>query len=246
MIGIALVDDHPIALRGIEYLLADVDDIKVLAAASSVTELRRHLAEATGAPGPDVILMDLYHDGDEPCLEAISELATTVRVLVISASGRPEDVTGAIRAGACGYITKNTPLEQFRTAIYTAASGGFWLSSQLADILCAQMGAQPAPSPRTAPPGAGTGAGSSGSAIGARGGRPVRAQDGVQPLAPREEETLSLIARGFTHAQVATRMGISRATVDTYVERIRTKLQLGNKAELTRAAIARAAEHDAR
>ena len=97
MIGIALVDDHPIALRGIEHLLAEVEDIKVLAAASSVAELRRKLAEAPQAPGPDVILMDLYHDGDEPCLEAIAELAPTVRVLVISASGRPEDVTGADR-----------------------------------------------------------------------------------------------------------------------------------------------------
>ncbi|TKA08886.1 response regulator transcription factor [Actinacidiphila oryziradicis] len=222
VIGIAIVDDHPIALRGIDYLLADVDDIKVVAAADSVEELRRQLADAPDGPTPDVILLDLYHDGDTACLEAIAELATSTRVLVISASGRPEDVTGAIRAGACGYITKNTPLEMFRTAIYTAAGGGFWLSSKLADILCTEL-SNHRPPPQAPKP-----------------------SDGAQPLAPREEETLSLIARGFTHTQVATRMGISRATVDTYVERIRTKLQLGNKAELTRAALARAAEHDQR
>lgn len=56
-------------------------------------------------------------------------------------------------------------------------------------------------------------------------------------LSPREEEALSYIARGFTHAQTASRMGITPATVDTYVERIRRKLGLGNKAELTRIAI---------
>jgi DNA-binding NarL/FixJ family response regulator len=56
-------------------------------------------------------------------------------------------------------------------------------------------------------------------------------------LSPQEEKVLSYIARGFTHGQTASRMGIKPATVDTYVERIRRKLGLGNKAELTRHAI---------
>ena len=58
-------------------------------------------------------------------------------------------------------------------------------------------------------------------------------------LSPREQQTLDLIALGHTHAQVAKRMGISKATVDTYVERIRAKLRVGNKADLTRAALTR-------
>jgi len=56
-------------------------------------------------------------------------------------------------------------------------------------------------------------------------------------LAPREREALSLIAQGFTQAQAATRMGVSPATIDTYVKRIRRKLGPGNKADLTRRAI---------
>jgi DNA-binding NarL/FixJ family response regulator len=56
-------------------------------------------------------------------------------------------------------------------------------------------------------------------------------------LSPREQEALSFIARGFTHQQTATRMGVSTATVNTYVARIRAKLQLGNKAELALAAL---------
>lgn len=221
VIRIAIIDDHPLALRGIESILAGIDDITVVAAAASVPDLRALLGhdDPEDDPAPDVILLDLYHDGDDPCLAAIAELATSTRVLVISASGRPADVTGAIKAGACGYVTKNTPPEMFRTAVYTAAGGGFWLSAQLADILCAELG----------------------DGVPAR--KPQRNADTGGQLAPREEETLALIAQGFTHAQVATRMGISRATVDTYVERIRTKLQLGNKAELTRAALARAAEN---
>ncbi len=60
---------------------------------------------------------------------------------------------------------------------------------------------------------------------------------GSARLSGREQEALSYIAAGFTHAQTATRMGVTKATVDTYVDRIRRKLGLGNKAELTRAAL---------
>lgn len=56
-------------------------------------------------------------------------------------------------------------------------------------------------------------------------------------LAPREVETLRWIAMGFTHSQIAARMGLSQATIDTYAKRIRAKLNVNNKAELTRMAI---------
>jgi DNA-binding NarL/FixJ family response regulator len=58
-----------------------------------------------------------------------------------------------------------------------------------------------------------------------------------EALSPREHEALGFVARGFTHQQAATRMGVSKATFDTYVARIRTKLQLGNKAQLALAAL---------
>jgi DNA-binding NarL/FixJ family response regulator len=56
-------------------------------------------------------------------------------------------------------------------------------------------------------------------------------------LGPREVETLQWIARGFTHGQIATRMGLTHATIETYARRIRRKLKVNNKAELTRMAI---------
>ncbi|HWS32531.1 MAG TPA: response regulator transcription factor [Actinoplanes sp.] len=64
-----------------------------------------------------------------------------------------------------------------------------------------------------------------------------RGDDDPGGLAPREIETLQWIASGFTHAQIATRMGLSTTTVDTYAKRIRAKLNVSNKAELTRVAI---------
>jgi DNA-binding NarL/FixJ family response regulator len=59
----------------------------------------------------------------------------------------------------------------------------------------------------------------------------------TSPLSPREEQALRLIAEGFTHRQAASRMGVTVATFDTYIKRIRQKLGLGNKAELTRTAM---------
>jgi two-component system, NarL family, nitrate/nitrite response regulator NarL len=61
--------------------------------------------------------------------------------------------------------------------------------------------------------------------------------DAGERLSPREQEALGYIARGFTHQQAARRMGVSKPTVDTYVARIRSKLGLGNKAELALAAL---------
>ncbi|MET8386769.1 response regulator transcription factor [Streptosporangium canum] len=71
----------------------------------------------------------------------------------------------------------------------------------------------------------------------AKGSQPARAKTAGVPLSGREKQVLYQISRGLTHGQIATRLGISPHTVDTYVKRIRTKLGVGNKAELTRAAI---------
>lgn len=215
MINVAIVDDHPLARVGLQTILDEAGDMRTaLSTGSPVTLL-------TAGPDNlqvDVVLLDLYQAEDEPCLPAIERLRGTTKVLVVSASARPADVLGAIRAGASGYVTKLADPEMLVSAVRTVAAGGFALSSQLADILQSQLAAGTAD------------AGSPGSA-------PDSGAAPAKVLSPREEETLTYIAKGFTHAQTATRMGVSKATVDTYVERIRAKLQVGNKAELTRVAI---------
>jgi DNA-binding NarL/FixJ family response regulator len=227
MIRVAIVDDHPIARRGVEQVLTETGAVRVVATAAAPSGLLDALGSGEAAD-LDLIVLDLYHDGDEPCLDAVARLSAgaRARVLVMSVSGRPGDVLGAIRAGAAGYITKLASPEAFVSAVEAVAAGGFYLSSQLADILQTELAhPQPAPEPEPDP------------------APPRQAQAaGTGVLSRREEETLSLIARGFTHAQAATRMGVSKATVDTYIERIRTKLQVGNKAELTRAALTQLSE----
>ncbi|MGW5327584.1 response regulator [Streptomyces sp. NPDC004014] len=207
-----IIDDHPLARMGIAQILTSSGRVQVAAAVASPAELAAVLDEAS----PDVVVCDLYHDGERACLDAVAALAAAQRTLVISASGRPDDVIGVIRAGASGYITKHADPALLVGAVETVAAGGFALSPQLADILHADFG---------------------------RGaGRRSDAATASSALSPREEQALSLIADGLTHAQVATRMGVTRKTVETYVERIRGKLQVGNKAELTRAALERLGE----
>lgn len=211
MIRIAVIDDHELIRHGLEYLLHRHEDLKVVLGGSSIGDLRGFDA------GYDVLILDLYLADDRPCVDAVKELSAVTRVLVVSASGRPADVLAAIRCGANGYVTKDAPSEIVVAAVRTVAAGGFFLSAGLADILQSELD-------DTGRPPAGEDAG----------------DDPARPrLSAREEETLSYIAQGFTHAQVARRMGVSKATVDTYVERIRAKLQVGNKAELTRAALNR-------
>lgn len=204
MIRVAIVDDHPLARRGLAEILTETGEFVVTCATAFP-------ADVGPDADPDVVLLDLYSSGDQPCLTDITHIKSFSKVLVVSASGRPADVVGAIQAGADGYVTKLADPEMLVSAVKTVAGGGFALFAQLADILQAEL--------------AGT-------------GRPAVGAQEVR-LSPREEQTLDLIAQGFTHAQTATRLGVTKATVDTYVERIRKKLQVGNKAELTRAALER-------
>jgi DNA-binding NarL/FixJ family response regulator len=195
VIRVAIVDDHPVARWGIEHLFESCDHIQVVSSVSAVEELDA---------APQVVILDLYLRAGRPALAAIEALASCCRVLVMSASGRLDDVLAAIRAGASGYLTKDASEEAFVSGVQQVAAGGFYLSSRLADMLQADL---------------------------------ARVDDQEPQLARREQETLRYIAHGFTHAQTARRMGVSPATVDTYVKRIRTKLGLGNKADLTRRAI---------
>lgn len=199
---VAVVDDHPVARRGIAAIIAGFPDLRVCATVAEARELPRR---ADGQVDADVVVLDLYQADGHPALPAIAELSAQRPVLVLSASRSPAVALAAVRAGAAGFVTKAAEETAYATAIRAVASGTFYLSAQLADLIQAAT---------------------------------LRGATGPQDtLSPREQEALGFIACGFTHQQTATRMGISKGTVDTYVARIRTKLQLGNKAELTLAAL---------
>src|SRR5262249_28775703 len=159
-------------------------------------------AELPRDAGIDVVVLDLYLADGLPSTSAVEQIAGWARVLVMSASKAPADVLAVVRAGASGYVTKDTSRDRLLAVLRIAAAGGFPRSPHRAAVLTA-----------------------------ARAHLPGSVSEPIDALSPREREALDLIASGFTHAQAARRMNVTKATVDTYVERIRTKLQAGNKAE---------------
>lgn len=200
--AVAVVDDHPVTREGVAALVSGLPGFTVTSTGAG--------PEALGTQPPDIVIHDLYLGDGEPAVASVERLSTAgVKVVVVSASRRPDDVLAAVRAGARGYVTKDADTAVLQATLVTVASGGFALSPQLADIIVAGLAAP----------------------------RPVG--DRLRLLSDRERQTLELIASGYTHSQTATRLGVSKSTVDTYVERIRTKLHLGNKADLVRFALGR-------
>lgn len=147
-VRLAVVDDHPIARYGVERIFGACDDVTVVCSAGSLAGLAGAASEA------DVILLDLYLDGQAPLTAAsITCLSRQCPVLVMSASAQRADVLDAIRAGAAGYLVKQATDDAFREAVATVAAGGFYLSPQLADIIDAGRrlgGTSPALAPREA------------------------------------------------------------------------------------------------
>jgi len=198
-IQVAVIDDHPLALRGITDIFRTDPHIRVVCAVASVEEFMTMTCHT------DVVILDLYLAAGRSTRATIGMIAQRSPVLVMSASSMHADVVAAVMAGAGGYLTKQAEPAAFVEAVRIVATGGFYLSSQLADAV--QHDAQ-------------------------------RGRTAAGHLSSREQEALGYIAQGYTQAQTARRMGISPATVDTYVKRIRRKLHAGNKADLARRAAA--------
>jgi DNA-binding NarL/FixJ family response regulator len=196
---VGIVDDQPVRRAGMQLLIQEDADVRVVTAVSCAAELD------TAGTTCDVVVLDLSLRSDEGALAIISRLATMSRPLVISAWDQPPTLSAAIRAGAQACVSRQADPDAIRVALRVVAGSGFYLCAQAYLRFQAELSHLP----RTDPSG----------------------------LGPREVETLQWIARGFTQAQIATRMGLSQATVNTYAKRIRAKLKATNKAELIRIAI---------
>lgn len=148
-------------------------------------------------------------------LRIIAETMAARSVLVVLHGDDSDAAERCFEAGAIGCVESSMPAQTIVEAVETVADGRRFVA----------LGNGSAALRATA---------ASGRAAGPAG---QHIDDPQQTLSPREQEVLAQIATGRTHDQIARLLGISRHTVDTYVKRARKKLQLGNKAELTRAAI---------
>jgi DNA-binding NarL/FixJ family response regulator len=209
---------------GLVLLLGLVDGIEVVGAAADGAEAVR-LAEQLR---PDIVLMDL----DMPVLDGAEATAMlrdrvpSASVLVLTTYADELSIFPALKAGARGYITKDTGSEQVEAAIRSVHAGRMWLDSVVQEKLVAAAVRE-----RTGQPGTAAGTGSSAGEL---------LPDG---LTPREAEVLKLIADGLTNAEICDQLVISHATVKTHVNRIFSKIGAHDRAQAVRYAFRHGLAH---
>jgi DNA-binding NarL/FixJ family response regulator len=155
----------------------------------------------------DAVLIDVDSLTPRDDLSQVTDAARYTSVLVLDNDAVP-DADRFVRAGASGVITKRAAPERIVGAVHAVIRG----TTDATDVPVSIPDAEPATATD-------------------------RGDPACCRLSRREVQVLRQISRGLTHGQIATRLGISPHTVDTYVKRIRAKLGVGNKAELTRVAL---------
>ncbi|MEM1100253.1 MAG: response regulator transcription factor [Pseudomonadota bacterium] len=122
---VLIVDDHPMVAEGIEAILEGYDDLEVV----GVLGNGRAAVAEVGAAAPDVILMDLNMPevSGLAATEMILEKHPDIRILILSMHDSPEYISTALNHGARGYLLKDVPTEEIKTAIDTVMAGGQYL-----------------------------------------------------------------------------------------------------------------------
>ena len=123
--SIIIVDDHPMVAEGIQSILETYDDIEVLARFANGQDA----VDAADTMAPDVFLLDLNMPGMSglAAMELILEKRPKTRILILSMHDTPEYVAAALQHGASGYVLKDVPTDEIKTAIDTVMAGGQYL-----------------------------------------------------------------------------------------------------------------------
>jgi DNA-binding NarL/FixJ family response regulator len=205
MIRVAVADDQALVRSGFAVLLRSAGDIEVVGEAAN----GREAVELARTQRPDVVLMDIRMpemDGLEATAVIASELPDT-RVLILTTFDLDEYVFQALRAGASGFLLKDTRPEELLAAVRVLSEGEALLAPRITRRLIEQFVAQPATA--TA--------------------KPNRA---LETLTAREMEVLVTVARGLSNAEIAAELFMSHATAKTHVSRLLTKLDARDRAQL--------------
>ncbi|UNO39405.1 response regulator transcription factor [Streptomyces sp. MST-110588] len=207
MIRVLLVDDDPLVRAGLRLMLGGAPDIEVVAEAADGSEV----APLVAAHAPDVVLMDIRMPGTDglAATEALRRSPEPPEVIVLTTFNTDEHVLRALRAGAAGFVLKDTPPREFVTAVRKVAAGEPVLSPAVTQQLIAQVSG-----------GAGQDA------------RAARARERLAVLGEREREVAVAVGRGRSNAEIAAELYLSVPTVKTHVSRVLTKLDLNNRVQI--------------
>jgi DNA-binding NarL/FixJ family response regulator len=204
-IRVLVADDQAMVRGGFSMILGAAGDIDVVGEAE---DGERAVAEAARLR-PDVVVMDIQM----PNLDGVAATRRILalgggpapRVLVVTTFDIDEYVYEALRAGASGFLLKNSPPEELVRAIHVVAAGDALLSPSVTRRLVEEFGRRAA--------------------------APVARPASVDELTGREMEVLILIARGLSNAEIAARLVVSPGTVKTHVARILMKLGLRDRVQ---------------
>jgi DNA-binding NarL/FixJ family response regulator len=198
---VGVVDDQALMRTGFRMILESAE-IDVVGEAGNGVEAIEMVERST----PDVVLMDIRMpelDGVE-ATRRITESGSSSRVLILTTFDLDEYVYSAIRAGAVGFLLKDTPPEQLIDAIHIVAAGDALLAPSITRRLVEEF-ARSAPATTQAP--------------------------GISDLTERETEVLEAIARGLSNAEIAEALYVGETTVKTHVGRVLTKLGVRDRVQ---------------
>jgi DNA-binding NarL/FixJ family response regulator len=203
---VAVADDQELVRAGFVSLLAATPDLQVVGEAGHGEQAVR-IVRATH---PDVVLMDIRMpvlDGIEATRRITTDPACAgTKVVVLTTFGMDEYVFGALRAGAIGFLLKDTPPVELLRAVRAAADGDSLLSPPITRRLVEIFATTP---PATAVP-----------------------TRNLPDLTSRETDVLALVAQGLSNTDIARRLYIGPATVKTYISRLLAKLDVTTRVHL--------------
>lgn len=206
MVRVLLVDDDALVRAGLRMILSSAEDLEVVGEADdgarAVAAVRNHR--------PDVVLMDIRMaemDGIA-ATAALRRLEPAPHVVVLTTFQADEQVVGALRAGASGFLVKDTPPLDIINAVRLVAAGDAIISPSATRTLLAHFGDTEATVRRQA------------------------AAARLATLTDREREVATAVGSGASNAEVAAQLFMSEATVKAHVSRLLTKLDVGNRVQV--------------
>lgn len=202
MIRVLIVDDHMVVRKGLQSLLsAEKYEIEVIGDAGDGNQAVQMALELQ----PDVILMDLQmpHKSGLEAIQDIKQHGLAARILVLTSFGEDERVAAALKAGALGYLLKDSSPDELVSAIHAVAFGHLSLPQELSHAI---LGVERpgSPSPLESPFGA---------------------------LTAREVDVLRCLANGASNKEIASQLTVNLTTVRTHVSSILRKLNLENRTQ---------------